>query len=99
MTITAQTTQRGKVIHLIAASDLIEAIQCGERWRAYCPIHGSDHQRSLSIDCATGWGFCHNCHATVLVQPMASVITRGQANTYRQWNAHARVFGDRASAE
>lgn len=99
MTITAQMTQRGKVIHLVAASDLIEAVQYGERWRAYCPIHGSDHQRSLSIDLATGWGFCHNCHATVLVQPMASVITKGQENMYGQWNAHASAFGDKASAE
>jgi len=37
--------------------------------RAYCHIHGSDHQRSLSINRRTGWGRCFNaaCEAIVLV--------------------------------
>jgi Toprim-like len=37
--------------------------------RAYCHIHGSDHQRSLSINRRTGWGHCFNatCEAVVLV--------------------------------
>ncbi len=98
MTITSQTTQRGKVIHLVSSSDLVDAVQCGERLRAYCPIHGSDHQRSLSIDCATGWGFCHSCHATVLVQPNAPVIASSLGNRYRQRSAHGG-FGDGASTE
>ena len=98
MTITSQTTQRGKVIHLVSSSDLVEAVQCGERLRAYCPIHGSDHQRSLSIDCATGWGFCHSCHATVLVQPNAPVIASSQGNRCGQRSTQ-NGFGDRASAE
>lgn len=98
MTITSQMTQRGKVIHLVASSDLVDAVQCGERLRAYCPIHGSDHQRSLSIDCVTGWGFCHSCHATVLVQPNAPVIASNQGNRYGQRSAHSG-FGDRACAE
>ena len=84
MTITRRQTRRGNVFHLVSFSDLIEAVQCGERLRAYCPIHGSDHQRSLSIDLGTGWGFCHSCHGTVLVQSMASVITMSPEKTYGQ---------------
>jgi Toprim-like len=99
MTITSQTTQRGKVIHLVSPSDLIDAVQSGERLRAYCPIHGSDHQRSLSIDLGTGWGFCHSCHATVRVQPIAPVIASGQGNRYGQRSANDGGFGDRASAQ
>jgi Toprim-like len=100
MTITSQTTQRGKVIHLVSSSDLVDAVQSGERLRASCPIHGSDHQRSLSIDCATGWGFCHSCHATVLVQPSAPVIaSSSQGNRCGQRHANGGGFGDRANAE
>jgi hypothetical protein len=98
MTITRHSTQRGKVIHLVSSSDLVDAVQSGERLRASCPIHGSDHQRSLSIDCATGWGFCHSCHATVLVQPNASIIASGQGNRCGQHRANGGGFGDRASA-
>jgi hypothetical protein len=68
MTITSQTTRQGKVIHRLSLDDLVDAVESGERLRAYCPIHGGDHQRSLSIDSSTGWGFCHCCHATVLVE-------------------------------
>src|SRR5258708_27741258 len=99
MTITSQTTQRGKVIHLVSSSDLVDAVQCGERLRAYCPIHGSDHQRSLSIDCVTGWGFCHSCHATVLVQPNAPVIASSQGNRYGQRSANGGGVWGRACAE
>ncbi len=35
----------------------------GARLRAYCPVHGSDNQRSLGVDLATGRFFCHNCRA------------------------------------
>jgi len=88
MTITQRLTRGGYVIHLVSSSDLVDVVQCGERLRAYCPIHGSDHQRSLSIDLATGWGFCHSCHATVLVPSMASVIASDLENSYRQRCAH-----------
>jgi DNA primase len=45
----------------------------GAYWRAYCPIHGSDHQRSLAIRREgpfAGFGNCHNldCLAEVLVE-------------------------------
>ena len=98
MTITRHSTKRGKVIHLVSFCDLVGAVQSGERLRVSCPIHGSDHQRSLSIDLGTGWGFCHSCHATVLVQPNAPVIASGQGNRCGQRNAHSG-FVDSASEE
>ena len=98
MTITRHSTQRGNVIHLVSSSDLVDAVQSGQRLRASCPIHGSDHQRSLSIDLGTGWGFCHSCHATVLVQPHAPVIASSQGIRCEQRSAHGG-FADRASAE
>jgi hypothetical protein len=97
MTITRHSTQRGKVIHLVSSSDLVDAVQSGERLRTSCPIHGSDHQRSLSIDLGTGWGFCHSCHATVLVQPNAPVIASSQGNRCGQLSAYSSGFGDGAS--
>ncbi len=62
-------TQRGKRIEIILQSELCDPLNMGEFVRAYCHIHGSDHQRSLSINKATGWGHCFNaaCDATVLV--------------------------------
>jgi len=99
MSITSQKTRRGNVIHLVSSNDLADAVQSGQRLRAYCPIHGSDHQRSLSIDLDTGWGFCHSCHATVLVQQMAPVIASSQGNRCGQHCANGDGFGDRASAE
>jgi DNA primase len=74
MTITPQTTSRGKAIHILSPGDLIQVVESGERLRAMCPIHGGDHQRSLSINRATGWGFCHCCHATVLVEALSSSL-------------------------
>jgi hypothetical protein len=74
MTITPYFTAHGKTIHLLSLSDLMQVVDSGERLRAMCPIHGGDHQRSLSIDRSTGWGFCHCCHATVLVEALSSTL-------------------------
>ncbi len=62
-------TPEGKSIEIILQSELCDPVNMGEYLRAYCHIHGSDHQRSLSINKATGWGHCFNaaCNATVLV--------------------------------
>ncbi len=62
-------TQQGRRIEIIYQSELCDPINMGEYVRAYCHIHGSDHQRSLSINKETGWGHCFNatCDATVLV--------------------------------
>src|SRR5260221_10826815 len=85
MTITSQTTRQGKVIHRLSLGDLVDAVESGQRLRAYCPIHGGDHQRSLSIDSSTGWGFCHCCHATVLVETINPMFTgRGGSRDERR---------------
>ncbi len=62
-------TQQGRRIEIISQSELCDPLNMGEYVRAYCHIHGSDHQRSLSINKETGWGHCFNatCDATVLV--------------------------------
>ena len=62
-------THQGKAVEIVLQSELRSPVDMGERVRAYCHIHGSDHQRSLSINKATGWGHCFNaaCNATVLV--------------------------------
>ncbi len=70
MTILACTTRHGNVIQTLSADDLCDVVFSGTRLRATCPIHGGDHQRSLSIDLTSGLGYCHCCHATVLLQPL-----------------------------
>ncbi|HEU5229424.1 MAG TPA: toprim domain-containing protein [Ktedonobacteraceae bacterium] len=66
---TTVITQQGKTIEVISQTELWSPFVSGEHVRAYCHIHGSDHQRSLSINRATGWGHCFNatCQAVVLV--------------------------------
>lgn len=63
------TTQHGKQIALVSQCELRNPQTGGTYVRAYCHIHGSDHQRSLSINRSNGWGHCFNatCNATVLV--------------------------------
>lgn len=53
--------------------------------RAYCHLHGSDHQRSLSINPATGWGHCFACQAVVLIEDL-----RSHAGTPASVIAHQR---------
>ena len=62
-------TRQSKRIEIVLEHELCSPVDMGERVRAYCHIHGSDHQRSLSIAKSTGWGRCYNaaCGATVLV--------------------------------
>ncbi len=38
--------------------------RAGGRLRYYCPVHGGDRQRSLSVDPASGLYYCHCCGAT-----------------------------------
>ena len=70
MTIRSHTTRQGKVIQMLSLDDLGDVVTGATRVRATCPIHGGDHQRSLSIDPESGWGYCHCCHATVLVEQL-----------------------------
>ena len=99
MTILSQLTPRGKEIYRLSLSDLGDAVTSGARLRACCPIHGSDHQRSLSIDRATGWGFCHCCHATVLVEAISSVLAARQSDDGEQHDAQSQAGAMRTSAE
>jgi DNA primase len=58
---------------IIRASALPDLRRSGGRLRASCPIHGSDHQRSLSIQEEgeyAGFGQCFSCGAEVLVEDM-----------------------------
>lgn len=84
MTIVQYTTRRGTVIHRLSFRDLGDAVETPGEWRAYCPIHGSDHQRSLAISREHGWGYCHACHATVFVEecdpPLAERLQRGPSS-------------------
>jgi Toprim-like len=63
-------TTKGKVIDVLMESDLGDYRASGDRIRTYCPLHGSDHQKSLSVNRSTGWGGCYNasCKATVLIR-------------------------------
>jgi hypothetical protein len=62
-------------IVLIHENDLFRYAprQSGGKLRAYCPVHGGDHQRSLEIRLEDegafkkGYGHCYNCKATVFV--------------------------------
>src|SRR5579872_5424005 len=82
MTIRSHTTRQGKVIQMLSLDDLSDVVTGGTQLRATCPVHGGDHQRSLSIDPESGWGYCHCCHATVLVQ---------QLDQNRSWEGHGSV--------
>ncbi len=63
------STHQGKQVEIVLERELCHPVDMGAHVRAYCHIHGSDHQRSLSINKMTGWGHCFNaaCEATVLV--------------------------------
>jgi hypothetical protein len=63
------TTHHGKQVALVSQNELRDPRTNGDYVRAYCHIHGSDHQRSLSIHRTSGWGHCFNasCNAVVLV--------------------------------
>ncbi|MBO0782298.1 MAG: toprim domain-containing protein [Ktedonobacteraceae bacterium] len=66
---TTVTTRSGKTVDIISQADLRDPLDTGIYVRAYCHFHGSDHQRSLSINKASGWGHCFNaaCQRLVLV--------------------------------
>src|SRR5436305_2896892 len=88
-------TQQGKPIEILFQSELCDPITVGEYVRAYCHLHGSDHQRSLSIDKASGWGHCFNaaCEATVLVADWNLTLARQLIRTnYQGLTARASAY-------
>jgi DNA primase len=82
-------TSRGKRIHLIATeNDLKNSISQGQWTRARCPIHGGDHQRSLSIHKTSGWGSCFQCHARVLLEDYNPQVAQELRQKYGQKLPH-----------
>src|SRR5438045_7976685 len=79
-------THQGKAGEIVLQSELRSPVDMGERVRAYCHIHGSDHQRSLSIKKSTGWGHCFNaaCGATVLVAEWNRALAKRLLHFYYQ---------------
>lgn len=59
------TTRDGRPILSHAALDQYDHApqRSGGRERFYCPLHGGDNQRSLSVDPTTGQYTCHACGA------------------------------------
>ena len=57
---------------VISSSDLEDERSSGGFIRCRCHLHGGDHQRSLSINEANGFGTCHACGAQVLVKEFNS---------------------------
>jgi DNA primase len=63
-------TRNGISLHLLRDEQVLaDPRDSGLYVRAFCPIHGGDHQRSLSIHRETGWGRCFTCQARVLMEP------------------------------
>jgi Toprim-like len=91
-------TQQGKEIEILLQAELDDPIDTGDHVRAYCHLHGSDHQRSLSIDKTSGWGHCFNavCDATVLVADWNLPLARHLIQThYQGLNARSPVMATR----
>jgi len=57
------TTSAGRPILTRADLDSYDPSprRAGGRERFFCPIHGGDHQRSLTVDLETGGYACHAC--------------------------------------
>ena len=79
-------TPQGKQVEIVLEHELCDPVDMGEHVRAYCHLHGSDHQRSLSINKITGWGHCFNaaCQATVLVAEWNRPVAHHLLHTYYQ---------------
>jgi hypothetical protein len=78
------TTARGEPIALLSSSDLVNVRTQGHYLRAYCPVHGSDHQASLSVNQDNGFGVCFCCGVRVLLRELnpelASRLQHGSAS-------------------
>src|SRR5260221_3820590 len=88
------TTQQGNSIQIISCWELRDPQQRGDYVRAYCHIHGSDHQRSLSINRKTGWGQCFNaaCNARVLVSEWSPRLAERLTSSQRYQRSHIEDY-------
>ena len=79
-------THQGKQVEIVLERELCQPVDMGAHVRAYCHLHGSDHQRSLSINKMTGWGHCFNaaCQATVLVAEWNRPVAQRLLHMYYQ---------------
>ncbi len=64
------TNAKGEEIALLSQADLANVRTQGRHLRAYCPIHGSDHQASLSVNLSNGFGECFSCGVRVLIREL-----------------------------
>lgn len=82
------STPGAPVIVTVHEAELVGPRQSGGRIRAYCHLHGGDHQRSLSIapagHDAAGYGYCHSCGARVFVPELAPAGARGPSSQQRR---------------
>jgi hypothetical protein len=87
------STPQGKHIEIVLERELCDPVDMGEHVRAYCHLHGSDHQRSLSITKMTGWGHCFNaaCQATVLVAEWNRPVAQRLLHRYYQGLTSAAI--------
>ncbi len=83
-------TRHGYRIVLLSQTDLPDTVRQGDWIRAYCPIHGSDHQRSLSINPTNGFGICFCCQTTVLVKEFNPTATATLLQRADKGHAFAR---------
>src|SRR5512142_342343 len=79
-------TPQGKQVEIVLARELCDPVDMGEHVRAYCHLHGSDHQRSLSINKMSGWGHCFNaaCQAMVLIAEWNRPVAQHLLHAYYQ---------------
>src|SRR5260370_22121941 len=87
------STHQGKQVEIVLESELRAPMDRGAHVRAYCHIHGRDHQRSLSITQATGWGHCFNASGgpTVLVAELIRPVAKRLLHCYYRGLASASI--------
>jgi hypothetical protein len=69
--------------------------QCGKCLRFFCPVHGGDHQRSLSLDPETGRFHCFSCDAWGYLEERREEWSEKRRQEWRE--EHGRnVLGKRA---
>jgi len=76
--------------------------RAGGRDRYYCPIHGGDHQQSLSVDLVSGKFRCHTCGVTGTLReqwPDGGTFKRTPAPSIEEIGRREREARHRADVE
>lgn len=90
--INSATTTSLTLADLEAYRDQGPAARAGGEERYFCPLHGSDHQRSLTVNPDTGEYFCHSCNASGVLSDHAGNgggDSIGQLAGIRSWDVGA----------